>query len=132
MLNIELFIELPPRPWTVRKGSRFYNANQDYIQHARYLIREQYREKPLDIPLVVHFIHYMPIPKATSKKKMKLYEAGVIIHDKKPDTTNLNKQAEDLLTGIVWIDDAKNVRVSGEKRYGLTPGTLIRVCEYHV
>ena len=51
---------------------------------------------------------------------------------KKPDTTNLNKQMEDCLTGILWEDDCQVVSIKGKKLYSEEPRTHIRVYEYKI
>lgn len=129
-LKLEIFIPVEPKPWTVRKGRSFYNVNSDYIMRVRYAVREMYRKDALDCPIYLDLVHHMPIPKRTSKKKLLEYLQGKIYHLKKPDTTNLNKQMEDCLTGIVWQDDCQVVQIKGKKIYHQEVGTLVKVYEY--
>lgn len=72
----------------------------------------------------------MPIPSSVSKKKREEYMEGKIIHQTRPDTTNLNKQFEDCCTSVLFYDDKQVVKITGKKKYGVTPGTWIRMYEY--
>lgn len=72
----------------------------------------------------------MPIPKSVSKKAYIEYAEGRMYHMKKPDTTNLNKQIEDCLTGIIWEDDCQVIKIRGTKKYSTEPRTEIKVYEY--
>lgn len=54
----------------------------------------------------------------------------VPLHIKRPDTTNLNKQMEDILTGIIYVDDKQVIEITGKKRYGIEVGTKIIVYEH--
>lgn len=129
-LKLEIFVPIIPRPWTVRKGKTFYNVNADYILQVKFAVRDEFRGKPLTCPIYLDLVHQMPIPKSVSKKKLLEYRLGNIYHLKKPDTTNLNKQMEDCLTGIIWEDDSQVVQIRGKKIYHEVVGTIIKVYEY--
>ena len=130
MVLFELFIPITPRPWTVRRSRHFYNINKSYIDHVRIFIKKHYEGHPYECPIMLDFVHYMPIPTSLSKKKRQAYVDGEIIHQNRPDTTNLNKQMEDCLSNVLFYDDKQVVQISGLKKYGQTPGTWIRVYEY--
>lgn len=130
ILKFEITIPIIPKPWTVRRGRTFYNVNQDYIQHVRHYIRDEYIDKPLSCPIYLDLVHYMPIPKSISKKARQDYVTNKVYHLKKPDTTNLNKQMEDCLTGIIWEDDCQVIKIRGTKLYAEEPRTVIKVYEY--
>ena len=74
----------------------------------------------------------MPIPKSVYKKAYKDYVSNRVYHLKKPDTTNLNKQMEDCLTGIIWEDDCQVIKIKGTKLYSDNPRTLVQVYEYKI
>lgn len=130
MILFELFIPIIPRPWTVRKSKHFYNINQSYIEHVRKFIGNHFDKEPYECPIYLDFVHYMPIPSSISKKRREEYAFGHIIHQTRPDTTNLNKQMEDCLSKVLFYDDKQVVMIKGKKKYGVTPGTWIRVYEY--
>lgn len=132
MLLFELFIPITPRPWTVKKGRQFYNINQSYIDHVRKYIHRHFDKEPYDCPIYCDFVHYMPIPKSISKKRQLEFEQGRVLHMKRPDTTNLNKQMEDCLTGVIYTDDKQVIRIHGLKKYGKSTGTWVRVYEYKI
>ena len=132
ILLFEATIPITPKPWTVRRGRTFYNVNADYIQHVRIYLRDEFHNKPYNCPIYLDLVHYMPIPKSVSKKAYNDYVNNKVYHLKKPDTTNLNKQMEDCLTGIIWVDDCQVIKIRGTKLYSDNPRTEIRVYEYKI
>lgn len=72
----------------------------------------------------------MPIPTTLSKTKKQAYLDSKVHHIVRPDVTNLNKQIEDCLSGILFNDDRQVVMIKGKKKYGATTGTWIRMYEY--
>ena len=75
-------------------------------------------------------MHYLKIPEKLSKKRLADYTDGKVFHLGRPDTTNLNKQMEDCLTGVIFTDDRQVVKIKGLKKYGKSVGTWVRVYEY--
>jgi len=67
------------------------------------LLRAMHVGQPLNVPLKVTFVFYMPILKSWSKKKTRRMIGAP--HVKKPDLSNLVKLVEDAGNGIVWEDD---------------------------
>lgn len=59
-------------------------------------------------PIVVFFAFYMSRPQGVDGPALPLV---------RPDTTNMQKLAEDTLTGLFWDDDNTTVDVLGSKRY---------------
>lgn len=74
----------------------------------------------------VHLAYYMKIPKC-QEKFLKKELCPVYVCHKKPDLDNLDKFYLDCMTGIVYSDDARIVRLSSEKVYDLRPRTEITV-----
>lgn len=62
-----------------------------------------------------------------SNRKRAQALAGEIRPTKKPDADNVLKAVCDGLNGVVWRDDVQAVDVVLRKRYGATPGLLVRV-----
>lgn len=85
--------------------------------------------KPLEGALKCVLSFYMPIPKSTSKKDVAKMLSGAVYHTKKPDTSNLVKQTEDAMNGIVFHDDSQIVWLSATKHYSENPRTEIIVSE---
>jgi Holliday junction resolvase RusA-like endonuclease len=124
-----IIIEGIPIPWKApfvgKRGS--FNPQYNNIQILREIVRTQYQGEPLEGPLRVNLIFYMPIPKSISKKKQQLMEIGKIFPTGRPDRTNLAKLYEDLLNGIVIGDDSQIVCGTIDKRYGHLPRTIISI-----
>lgn len=74
---------------------------------------------PVDGPLVLTVVFYLPRPKSAPKR--------VQYPDRKPDLSNLVKAIEDALNGVVFTDDARLVDVGMSKRYDVAPGVSIRL-----
>ena len=74
------------------------------------------------------FTFFMPIPESYRKKILKqIDEKGFAFHCHKPDVTNLQKNAEDCLKGIVILDDNQVVEVFSRKEYGIEAKTVIQI-----
>jgi Holliday junction resolvase RusA-like endonuclease len=126
----ETFIPFLPKAWKVQRSRFiFYNVNQAYIDEVKRFIVERFLFPPSDKPIALEFVHILPFPQTIRKKILKNKFHEEIFHTKRPDTTNLNKQMEDCLTGIVFIDDKQVIEISGKKIYGLVVGTEVRVYE---
>jgi len=94
---------------------------------ARWQLKSQYREKPIEAPVYLDITFYLPIPKSASKPKQTQMLNGVIHHINKPDIDNLQKFVLDCLNGIVIEDDRRVVEIRARKIYSTKPGTLIRI-----
>lgn len=81
---------------------------------------------PLDAPLAVSVVAYMPIPASWSHKKQREALAGSICPTGRPDLDNLIKTM-DALNGVVWRDDALIVQMGVEKKYSDRPRLVIDV-----
>lgn len=82
--------------------------------------------KVFSIPISVHLIFEMPIPKSISKKKSQALIGSP--HVKKPDIDNLYKML-DAFNGVLWIDDSIIYKVTMEKVYSENPKTNL-IIEY--
>ena len=126
----EIFIPITPRPWKVIRGKySFYNVNQFYIDHVRKIIAHEFKQNPSCKPIKISFVHILPYTKIQLNQLKKNPDHKTLQHIKRPDVTNLNKQMEDVMTGIVYADDRQVVEISGKKIYGLDQGTKIEVYE---
>ena len=119
-----------PVPWTPSRVTRFrhaYNPKYKEKEYAQWQIKSQWSKEPISAPTTLVFTFHMPIPSGTSKKKLEKMLKGEVRHDKRPDTTNLIKFAEDCLNGIVLVDDSQVYKIIAEKIYSLAPRTVIQV-----
>lgn len=78
---------------------------------------------PLDAPLSMNIMAYMPIPQSWSKRKQ---EAALHVTTK-PDWDNLAKSVTDALNGIVYTDDKLIVEAYVRKLYDKRPRVEITV-----
>ncbi len=85
------------------------------------------RRKPLDGPLAVVVIAYMPIPASWGWTKKLAAARQIIMPTSRPDLTNIAKAAEDALNGVVWNDDSEIVSLSMAKEYSAVPRLMITV-----
>lgn len=94
------------------------------------MARQQYNGDPLQGPLQVTFMFFMPRPKGhygSGKNAAVLKPNAPTFHTSKPDATKLVRSTEDALTQILWVDDSQIAIQRAEKRYGSRPGCIITV-----
>jgi Holliday junction resolvase RusA-like endonuclease len=103
--------------------------NDQETEEGRFLfhVYKQWKEEPLKDAIFLQVIFYMPIPKGTSGKKVRMMESREIEHTKKPDLDNLIKFTKDCLNGIVWKDDAQVCSIIALKQYDPKPQTIISI-----
>ena len=70
------------------------------------------------------------IPKSTSRSAKEAMIHNMIPHVKKPDLSNLVKFAEDMLKGIVLIDDNLVTKIIAMKCYSVEPKTVMTISPY--
>ena len=117
------------RPRFVRSTGMAYTplktANYEAIIKA-FGIDAMAGRRPLEGPLQVLVIAYMPVATTWSRKKTASALAGVI-RPGRPDADNLLKAVADALNGVVWRDDAQIAEATISKRYDLRPRLEIEV-----
>ena len=119
------------RPRVTRSGHAFTpKATREYeklivsewsIQHGK--------ATPIENPIAVRVMFYMPIPKATSNKARERMAAGLEVPAKKPDIDNLLKAVLDALNGKAYHDDKQIVEISAKKLYSNEPRTEVFISE---
>jgi len=131
MKTYRIILKGKPIPWTApRVGRRrTFSTHTVKANRLKLLVRSQYREKPLLGAVMVDLSFYMPIPKSASAKRQSLIRECKELHTKRPDITNLCKITEDLLNGIVYVDDAQIVKVLSAKYYSDDPRVEIYITE---
>ena len=73
--------------------------------------------RPLEGPLSMSVVFWMPRPKGHYRKDGTLKPSAPAYPTTKPDTTKLMRSTEDALKGICWRDDAQVVEQSASKMY---------------
>lgn len=119
-----------PTPWAAayvgRRGA--FNPKFKEKEYARWQVKAQYNQQaPITAAVRLDITFHMPIPTGTSKVRKLQMLNGRLPHIKKPDTTNLQKFAEDVLKGVVIEDDSQVIEVVARKIYGEQPKTVIKV-----
>jgi len=113
---------------SVKRGKTWHGQTVWYIppkmsawQNYITLVAGQYKpECPLDGPLELRAVFYLPRPKSRQK--------DVIWADRKPDVDNLLKPLKDALqSGGIIKNDSRLVRIFAEKLYGDPPRVEISV-----
>jgi Holliday junction resolvase RusA-like endonuclease len=84
-------------------------------------------QAPLDGPLSMTMVAFMPIPGSLRKAEKALAERELLPHAKRPDMTQLLKAAEDALSNVVWRDDSLVAEHRLAKRYSPRPRLEIEV-----
>lgn len=118
---------------------RFYNPKGNKARQLRKYCLDNmkikdklYLEKLLKNPDNQYFVNldmkfYMPIPKGDSKKKKDEKLSGITPPSIRPDIDNYLKFVMDALHEVIYDDDKRVTKISGEKCYGEEPRTEINV-----
>src|SRR5699024_2921197 len=121
--------QLKPQATSIVNSIRLYDpkTTTDYKNLVKWTAKQQWKQKPLECPLVVELDVYRQRPKSTSKKRRKLKNERVIRPVVKPDIDNYSKGILDSLNGIVYKDDSQVVSLIANKYYSDNPRVEIRV-----
>ena len=84
-------------------------------------------QKPLEGPVRVEIMAFLPVPASWSGKSKLAALTGDIRPISKPDYDNIGKIVGDALNGIVWRDDAQIVEAVTRKVYAESPRLEIQV-----
>lgn len=121
-----IYIEIPfePVPWSVPRLSRnhTYDPKEKDKRAITYLIKEQYRDEPIEGYVALFFSFVFQIPKSASKAKRAQMLAGSIIPTRS-DCTNCQKLYEDCLKNVVFTDD-RYVEVIGSRKLYAEKGSV--------
>ena len=90
-------------------------------------MRSQFSEPLIDAPIFLKLVFRMPIPKATTKAKMKAILNSELFHVKRPDIDNLAKAVLDALNDTVIKDDSQIYSLLADKVYSQSPGIYIEL-----
>ena len=111
-----------PRPRVTRFGT--FDPAKEFKAFAKLQMIQQV-EETLDCPIEMEVFFYLPIPKATSKKKHALMLSNEIKHQKVKDIDNMLKYLFDVMNEIVFKDDKQIWNIKAQKLYSDDPRTEI-------
>lgn len=118
-----------PLPWKApyvgTKGC--FSVRTEPGKIIKNIIRSQYDGDLITGHINCQLTFFMPIPKSTSKKKRLRMLCGMDRPEAGGDRTNLCKWYEDLMQGIVYVNDKQIVGGEPSKYYGEEPRVEIRI-----
>jgi Holliday junction resolvase RusA-like endonuclease len=119
------------RPKFARRGAfvTVYDTQKKESEAIQVYLRSQWHHRPLETPLEIEIVFYMPIPASWSKKRK---EAALKEkHVSKIDVDNAIKKYFDDMNEIVYADDRQIYKVTAEKKYDLNPRTEIKIIAFN-
>ena len=97
-----------------------------YENQIMQLLAEHAPAVPVDGPVCLDVLAWLPIPASWSKKKKELAATGVIRPVGKPDLDNLIKNIKDCMTQCgYWTDDSRVCTLHAGKAYAVKPAWFI-------
>jgi Holliday junction resolvase RusA-like endonuclease len=130
MLQFEIYSTPQPQKQTRFSKGRAYDPSLKVREAIQWQIRPFAPNEPLNCPLMVEMTFYLPIPKGTSKVKVRQMLNNRIPHIKRPDIDNLAYIVTNAMKQIIYHDDSQIVDLILHKRYSETPRTVIKVIPY--
>lgn len=121
------------RPRAVKRGKRIMmydpKESKEYKRYVAMIAKQHAPSNPYKGALQVDLKIYRQIPKSTTKKNRKLFNAGINRPVVKCDTSNYVKGIEDALNGIIYKDDSQIVDLQASKYYSDNPRVEIMIKE---
>jgi Holliday junction resolvase RusA-like endonuclease len=134
----------PPVPWARHQGGRSTKpftptkqrnnaatlrmaAQQAMLYNRTPASYDCARREPFAVPVRLDVLAEFAIPTTWSRRKTAAALCGEIRPGKRPDLSNVVKQIEDALDGVVFTDDALVVEIAARKVYGGQPKVVITV-----
>ena len=115
----------------VRAGKKgFYDPQYIAKRNYAHLVREQYKDDPIETAVSVTFEFYFAMPKSWSKKKKNAMRYKE--HTQKPDLSNLIKFAEDALLEVIWKDDSIINEIFANKTWEDKGKTIMKVYKWNI
>jgi len=84
---------------------------------------------PFDVPVRLDLLAELAIPTSWSGRMKARAICGELKPGTKPDLSNIVKQVEDALKGVVYRDDARITELSARKIYGVQPKLVITISQ---
>ena len=129
MQEIKMTIHMVPvakgRPKFARRGNfvTAYTPKKTLAAESNILAQAiAYKPaEPFQNRVSMQITFFMPIPAGMKKSERALADVEDMIHTKKPDKDNLEKNLWDALNGVFWRDDSIIWKSTSEKRYSPNP-----------
>ena len=106
-----------------KKG--FYDPQFLAKRNFAYLVKEQFKDEPIDKAISLTLEFSIAMPKSWSQKKK--YKMRYTEHIQTPDTSNLIKFVEDALNSIVWKDDCLIYQINSDKLWDDEGKTVMKI-----
>lgn len=125
------------RPKAFKRGSfiRFYDEQAKIKKEYRARIKSMIGGmKPIDGPIFLVMTFYMPRPLShygTGRNTGILKPNAPKYHSQKPDEDNLSKFYKDVMSKLVYVDDARVTGTFPWKHYSKKGGTVIKIYSIH-
>lgn len=121
------------RRWSVRGGRPVtYSDNKAKVVKAslQAYLDHYAPQKPYTGPLSMTIVYVFPYRKA--EKKSIVASGTYVPKDTRPDTDNLLKLTQDVMSGHYYEDDAQIVDLHAVKVWGPTPGIYLEITPVHI
>jgi len=106
MVQLEIFGRpVSSNSHKLSKNGHIYDPKKKEKGNAKWQIKSQFNQRPLECAIELKINYYFKIPKATSFIKRKQMLANIIKHTSYPDTDRLTNFLKDVLAGIVFVND---------------------------
>lgn len=130
-LNIEPRGQKRDRIGVIGGHARSYKDGEQarYEAKIRALLAQDAPPVPIEGPVELSIICYLPVPVSWSKKKRNLASFGLVRPLSKPDVDNAAKGIMDCMNGLIWRDDKQVVTLTAAKHYNDNPHWEITVKE---
>lgn len=104
-----------------------YDPSKKDLEMIRWQVRPFAPETPLEGPIDLRIMFFLPIPKSTSKARADQMQRRIILPVHKPDVDNLAYLVTNALKTIVYADDSQICEQHIYKVYDSNPRTEIIV-----
>jgi Holliday junction resolvase RusA-like endonuclease len=106
---------------------RFYDPSSKVKAQMQWQMKPYAPKEPLQCPVNVDIVFYMPIPKATSGIRKRQMINQVILPTKRPDIDNMAYLITNAMKEIYYADDSQIVDLHLHKRYSDQPKTVVKI-----
>lgn len=122
LYSFDLRIKPEPQQRVRFYRKRAYDPSKEYKKSLKLQLLSQFSGELIEDPIFLRLTFRMPIPKSTTKARMKAILNGEVFHVKRPDIDNLAKAALDALNDTVIKDDSQIYALHTNKIYSACPG----------
>ena len=128
---MENVIRIPGNPIAMQRcrkskfTNKMYNPQKKEKTGLRWLVASQWQNKPIEGAVYLQVTFTIPMPRSWPEKRRQ--EADGKPHASKPDSDNLEKFLNDLLSGIVFLDDCQVSDTLIRKRWGKEGATVLKI-----